>query len=97
MVCEWTDGQEPKDGAKCTKESWAVLETGNLGDDLSWRRLFGSNTSKVSTTKQENKQVYVHMPAALTVCPMISCFAFCEMSQPVLTNVMAATGSHLSG
>ena len=34
MVCEWTDGREPKDGAKCTKESWAVLETGNLGDDL---------------------------------------------------------------
>jgi hypothetical protein len=31
MVCEWTDGREPKDG---TKESWAVLETVNLGDDL---------------------------------------------------------------
>ena len=37
MICERTanertdDGPEPKDGAK---ESWAVLETGNLGDDL---------------------------------------------------------------
>ena len=24
------DGREPKDGAKCAKESWAVLKTGNL-------------------------------------------------------------------
>ena len=40
MICERIaderadDGAEPKDGAECTKESWAVLETGNLGDDL---------------------------------------------------------------
>ena len=34
MVCEWTDRREPKDGAKCTKESWAVLKTGNLRNDL---------------------------------------------------------------
>ena len=40
MVCERTpdertdDGREPKDSAECTKEFWAVLETGDLRDDL---------------------------------------------------------------
>ena len=28
------DGRQPKDGAKCAKESLAVLETGYLRDDL---------------------------------------------------------------
>ena len=40
MICERTadagtdDGREPKDGAECAKESWAVLKTGNLRNDL---------------------------------------------------------------